>query len=75
MRLGTVCDDLNDAHIHNSCALQAGLPKEVECELNNVIQNHFKEWLASNALLRQIYDLSNLEKDSEVRLNSMYDPV
>ncbi|KAJ9517478.1 hypothetical protein QJQ45_024956 [Haematococcus lacustris] len=42
---------------------QAGLSKEREAELNNTIQSYFKEWLSSNSLLRQIYDLSNLEKD------------
>jgi len=42
---------------------QASLPKERERELNDAIQGHFKEWLAANSMLRQIYDLSNLEKD------------
>ncbi|KAF5834480.1 hypothetical protein DUNSADRAFT_8836 [Dunaliella salina] len=42
---------------------QVGLSKEKERELNDTIQSHFKEWLSSSNMLRQIYDLSNLEKD------------
>ncbi|GAX83934.1 hypothetical protein CEUSTIGMA_g11358.t1 [Chlamydomonas eustigma] len=42
---------------------QVGLPKEKERELNDAIQAHFREWLQSTNLLRQIYDLSNLERD------------
>jgi hypothetical protein len=44
-------------------ALKVGLPKEKERELNDAIQVHFREWLQSTNLLRQIYDLSNLERD------------
>jgi len=42
---------------------QANLGKDKERELNDAIQAHFKDWLASSNMLRQIYDLSNLEKD------------
>lgn len=43
-------------------SFQAGLTKEKERELNDAIQSHFREWLQGSNLLRQIYDLSNLEK-------------
>lgn len=42
---------------------QANLTKDKERELNDAIQAHFREWLQSSSLLRQIYDLSNLERD------------
>ncbi|PNH12003.1 TBCC domain-containing protein 1 [Tetrabaena socialis] len=41
----------------------AGLTKEKERELNDAIQGYFKEWLVGSNLLRQIYDLSTLEKE------------
>jgi hypothetical protein len=44
-------------------ALQANLTKDKERELNDAIQAHFREWLQGSSLLRQIYDLSNLERD------------
>lgn len=43
--------------------LQANLSKEKERELNDAIQAHFRDWLQSSSLLRQIYDLSNLERE------------
>ena len=45
---------------------QANLTKEKERELNDAIQAYFKDWLSSSNMLRQIYDLSNLEKDEGV---------
>ncbi|KXZ53345.1 hypothetical protein GPECTOR_7g1240 [Gonium pectorale] len=42
---------------------QAGLTKDKERELNDAIQGYFKEWLVASNLLRQIYDLSTLEKE------------
>jgi hypothetical protein len=39
------------------------LTKDKERELNDAIQGYFKEWLVSSNLLRQIYDLSTLEKE------------
>ncbi|PNW78930.1 hypothetical protein CHLRE_09g394880v5 [Chlamydomonas reinhardtii] len=42
---------------------QAGLTKDKERELNDAIQGYFKEWLVGSNLLRQIYDLSTLEKE------------
>ena len=44
---------------------QAGLSKDKERELNDAIQSHFREWLQSSSLLRQIYDLSNLERSED----------
>ncbi|KAG2454002.1 hypothetical protein HYH02_001045 [Chlamydomonas schloesseri] len=42
---------------------QAGLTKDKERDLNDAIQGYFKEWLVGSNLLRQIYDLSTLEKE------------
>ena len=45
--------------------MQASLPKDKERELNDTIQAHFKEWLQGSSTLRQIYDLSNRERDEQ----------
>eukprot|EP00798_Chlamydomonas_sp_ICE-L_P003219 gene3219-13238_t len=42
---------------------EANLSKDKEKELNDAIQDHFREWLTTSNMLRQIYDLSNLERD------------
>ena len=49
---------------------QAGLTKDKERELNDAIQAHFREWLQGSSLLRQIYDLSNLERADEAALSA-----
>ncbi|GIL89591.1 hypothetical protein Vretimale_1845 [Volvox reticuliferus] len=54
---------LNLTHDMRSKFKQAGLSKEKERDLNDAIQGYFKEWLLSSNLLRQIYDLSTLEKE------------
>jgi len=46
------------------------LTKDKERELNDAIQAHFREWLQSSSLLRQIYDLSNLERADEAALSA-----
>ncbi|EFJ44041.1 hypothetical protein VOLCADRAFT_121354 [Volvox carteri f. nagariensis] len=54
---------LNLTHDMRSKFKQAGLTKDKERELNDAIQSYFKEWLVGSNLLRQIYDLSTLEKE------------
>ncbi|KAG2495859.1 hypothetical protein HYH03_006097 [Edaphochlamys debaryana] len=54
---------LNLTHDMRSRFKQAGLTKDKERELNDAIQGYFKEWLVGSNLLRQIYDLSTLEKE------------
>ncbi|MEW5320106.1 MAG: hypothetical protein WDW38_011205 [Sanguina aurantia] len=44
---------------------QAGLTKEKERELNDVIQAYFKDWLSGSGLMRQIFDLSALEREEQ----------
>lgn len=54
---------LNMTHEMRAKFKQAGLTKDKERELNDAIQGYFKEWLVSSNMLRQIYDLSTLEKE------------
>jgi TBCC domain-containing protein 1 len=55
----------SDRDLINLPIAQAGLTKDKERELNDAIQAHFREWLQNSSLLRQIYDLSNLERADE----------
>jgi len=46
---------------------QANLGDPERHELQNCIQVHFKDWLASTGNLRQIYDLAMLEREADMQ--------